>query len=192
MSVWSWLATKNRGYYLAGYVILVLLGLWTAFPVYWQLATSLRSDADLYTPVVALIPRAWTLEHYYNVLFGARLMGEDADVPRLLELSGLAPSFAGRDASQLSVGEQQRVMLARALALGPEVLLLDEPTSALDASARDAVEGTLLHLREELDLSYVIVTHDLDQAARLADWVLRLDLGGRAVGHGSARDLLAR
>ena len=53
--VWSWLATKNRGYYLAGYVILVLLGLWTAFPVYWQLATSLRSDADLYTPVVALI-----------------------------------------------------------------------------------------------------------------------------------------
>jgi multiple sugar transport system permease protein len=70
--IWSWLATKNRGYYLAGYVILVLLGLWTAFPVYWQLATSLRSDADLYTPVVALIPRVWTLEHYYNVLFGAR------------------------------------------------------------------------------------------------------------------------
>ena len=127
-----------------------------------------------------------------NVVYGARLMGEDADVPRLLDLSGLAPSFAGRDASQLSVGEQQRVMLARALALGPEVLLLDEPTSALDASARDAVEGTLLHLREELDLSYVIVTHDLDQAARLADWVLRLDLGGRAIGHGAARDLLAR
>ena len=70
--VWSWLATKNRGYFIAGYAILIFLGLWTAFPVYWQIATSLRSDADLYTPVVALVPRAWTLEHYYNVLFGAR------------------------------------------------------------------------------------------------------------------------
>ena len=70
--VCSWLAKKNRGYYIAGYAILIFLGLWTAFPVYWQIATSLRSDADLYTPVVSLIPRAWTLDHYYNVLFGAR------------------------------------------------------------------------------------------------------------------------
>jgi putative ABC transport system ATP-binding protein len=127
-----------------------------------------------------------------NVLYGVGLVGGDADVPRLLELSGLAPSFADRDTSQLSVGEQQRVMLARALALDPNVLLLDEPTSALDEVARDAVEATLLRLREELDLSYVLVTHDLDQAARLADWVLRLELGGRAVGHGATRDLLAR
>jgi multiple sugar transport system permease protein len=70
--VYSWLATKNRGYYIAGYSILIFLGLWTAFPVYWQLATSLRTDADKYTPVVNIIPRAWTLGHYYNVLFGAR------------------------------------------------------------------------------------------------------------------------
>jgi multiple sugar transport system permease protein len=70
--IYSWLAQKNRGYFIAGYGILIFLGLWTVFPVYWQLATSLRSDADLYTPVVGLIPRAWTLDHYYNVLFGAR------------------------------------------------------------------------------------------------------------------------
>src|SRR3954462_10803608 len=70
--VYSYLAQKNRGYYLAGYAILIFMGLWTAFPVYWQIATSLRSDADLYTPVVGLIPRAWTLDHYYNVLFGAK------------------------------------------------------------------------------------------------------------------------
>jgi multiple sugar transport system permease protein len=70
--VWTWLSKKNRGYYLAGYAILIVLGLWTVFPVYWQIATSLRSDADLYTPVVNIIPRAWTLDHYYNVLFGAR------------------------------------------------------------------------------------------------------------------------
>jgi ABC-type cobalamin/Fe3+-siderophores transport system ATPase subunit len=125
-----------------------------------------------------------------NVLYGVRLLGRDADVPRLLELCGLDPGFAARDASQLSVGEQQRVMLARALALEPTVLLLDEPTSALDASARDAVERALVHLREELELSYVLVTHDLGQAARMADWVLQLDLGGRVVGQGAAAELL--
>jgi putative ABC transport system ATP-binding protein len=115
-----------------------------------------------------------------NVLYGVGLIGRDADVPELLERSGLDRAFAGRDASQLSVGEQQRVMLARALALEPAVLLLDEPTSALDEEARDAVERTLLRLRSDLDLSYVLVTHDLAQAARLADWVLRLELGGTA------------
>jgi ABC-type sulfate/molybdate transport systems ATPase subunit len=78
------------------------------------------------------------------------------------------------------------VMLARALALEPAVLLLDEPTSALDGEARDAVERTLLHLRAELDLSYVLVTHDLAQAGRLADWVLRLDLGGTMASTGEA------
>jgi ABC-type Fe3+/spermidine/putrescine transport system ATPase subunit len=115
-----------------------------------------------------------------NVAFGAGLAGRPADVGRALDLAGLAPSFAGRDAHRLSVGEQQRVMLARALALRPTVLLLDEPTSALDAATRDAVEATLLELRERLGLSYVLVTHDLAQAERLADSVLRLE-GGRAV-----------
>jgi molybdate transport system ATP-binding protein len=68
-------------------------------------------------------------------------------------------------------------MLARALAQKPAVLLLDEPTSALDEAARDSVEATLLELRRRLDLSLVLVTHDLDQAERLADRVLRLDHG---------------
>jgi putative ABC transport system ATP-binding protein len=125
-----------------------------------------------------------------NVLYGVRLQNGDADVPRLLELCGLDASFATRDASQLSVGEQQRVMLARALALEPAVLLLDEPTSALDEAARDAVESTLLRLRGELDLSFLLVTHDLDQAARLADWVLRLELGGVVAQEGIASSLL--
>ena len=83
-------------------------------------------------------------------------------------------------------------MLARALALEPAVLLLDEPTSALDEGAREAVERTLLDLRARLHLSYVLVTHDLDQAARMADWVLRLDLGGVVVGEGPVSALLAR
>ena len=67
VSAWSWLSTKNRGYYLAGYVLLGILGVWTIFPFYWQLATSLRSDVDLYSPTVSLIPSTLTLDHYAKV-----------------------------------------------------------------------------------------------------------------------------
>jgi ABC-type multidrug transport system ATPase subunit len=124
-----------------------------------------------------------------NVHFAAALGGTEPDVPRLLDLAGLDDSFAERDAAKLSVGEQQRAMLARALALEPRVLLLDEPTSALDAAARDAVEATLLHLRTRLDVSTVLVTHDLAQARRLADYVVQLDRG-RVAAAGAARELL--
>jgi len=112
-----------------------------------------------------------------NVAYGARLAGRTADVVESLSLAGLDAPYAERDAGRLSVGEQQRVMLARALALEPRVLLLDEPTSALDERARTAVEGTLLDLREQAGVSLVLVTHDLDQARRLADRVLWLEEG---------------
>jgi ABC-type multidrug transport system ATPase subunit len=125
-----------------------------------------------------------------NIRFAADLAGREADAPRLLDLAGLNDSFADRPASKLSVGEQQRVMLARALALEPRVLLLDEPTSALDEGARGAVEATLLHLRDRVDVSTVLVTHDLSQARRMADWVVRLD-EGRVVGQGRVREQLA-
>jgi ABC-type Fe3+/spermidine/putrescine transport system ATPase subunit len=110
-----------------------------------------------------------------NVSFGARLAGLEADVTGALELAGLDASFADRHAERLSVGEQQRVMLARALVLAPDVLLLDEPTSALDQQARRAVETTLLDLRRRLDISYVVVTHDPAQAQRMADFTLPLE-----------------
>jgi putative ABC transport system ATP-binding protein len=126
-----------------------------------------------------------------NVRFAAGLRGAaaDPDLPRLLDLAGLDSSYAERDAARLSVGEQQRAMLARALAVEPNVLLLDEPTSALDERARDAVESTLHGLRERLGLSLVLVTHDLDQARRMADWVVRLDEGALA-SQGPVEDVL--
>jgi putative ABC transport system ATP-binding protein len=95
------------------------------------------------------------------------------DPVRPLEHAGLDAGYADRDASRLSVGEQQRVMLARALALEPEVLLLDEPTSALDEIAREGVERTLTALAEE-GLSMVVVTHDRGQAQRLSDRVVEM------------------
>ena len=110
-----------------------------------------------------------------NVCFGPRLHGEQVDPERPLELAGLDASFAERDASRLSVGEQQRVMLARALALQPEVLLLDEPTASLDAAATGAVENALRNLH---GVSLVLVTHDRAQADRLTERAIELE-GGR-------------
>jgi ABC-type phosphate transport system ATPase subunit len=110
-----------------------------------------------------------------NVQYGPSLIDREVEVAPLLERAGLDRSYADREAAQLSVGEQQRVMLARGLALDPEVLLLDEPTSALDESARDEIERTLRELRERV--SIVLVTHDRAQAERLTTRTVRIDAG---------------
>jgi putative ABC transport system ATP-binding protein len=145
----------------------------------------LRREVCLVPQLPALLPGTVA----DNVRQASRLGHLDPDVPTLLDLAGLDASYADRDAALLSVGEQQRAMLARALALEPRVLLLDEPTSALDEAARGAVEATLRHLRERVEVSTVLVTHDLGQARRMADWVVRME-AGRAVVQGPARDLL--
>ena len=124
-----------------------------------------------------------------NLEYAARLAGKDGDGSRCLHLAGLDRTFAQRDVGKLSVGEQQRAMLARALVQSPRVLLLDEPTSALDEVARDAVEEALQGLRGERDLSLVLVTHDPAQARRLGDWVVRVERG-KAVDAGRAADVL--
>jgi putative ABC transport system ATP-binding protein len=134
---------------------------------------ALRREVCLVPQLPALLPGTVAA----NVAFAAELAGRDPEVERLLERAGLDASFAHRDVNALSVGEQQRAMLARTLALDPRVLLLDEPTSALDGEARAAVEATIGRLRGELDASIVIVTHDEAQAERLAGSILRLSAG---------------
>jgi putative ABC transport system ATP-binding protein len=141
---------------------------------------------------VALVPQLpalldGTVEE--NIRFAASLNGARPAPARLLDLAGLDSTYAERDASRLSVGEQQRAMLARALAVEPHVLLLDEPTSALDEAARGAVEETLRDLRRRLGISLVLVTHDLDQARRMSEWVVRLD-AGRVAAQGPVREVL--
>jgi len=119
-----------------------------------------------------------------NVRYGPRLLGREVSVERPLVLAGLDASFAERDAAKLSVGEQQRVMLARALALEPEVLLLDEPTAALDEDAKGAVEEALAGLA---GISMVVVTHERGQAERLARRIVRIR-EGRVVGEDGATE----
>ena len=94
----------------------------------------------------------------------------------LFERLGLA-GLENRLPSQLSGGQQQRVALARALARQPKVLLLDEPFSAVDAPSRLALYRELAHLRSTVSTPMVLVTHDLQEARRLADRVVILDQG---------------
>lgn len=86
----------------------------------------------------------------------------------LLQRVGLSPAIAEREADRLSVGEAQRMCLARSLARQPEVLALDEPTSALDPSSKEGIEGLIRSLADD-GLTVVMVTHDERQADKLAD-----------------------
>lgn len=92
----------------------------------------------------------------------------------LAELGLDLPAIAHQAARELSVGEQQRLALVRALSLGPAVLLADEPTSALDATAATAVEGLLRRRCAETDLACVVVSHDAAWLTRFCDRTLAL------------------
>jgi len=92
----------------------------------------------------------------------------------LLKAFGVSGERMAQEARSLSQGQQQRVCLARAFLLKPDVLLLDEPTSALDPEAVSSVEGTLATETRRRGLSALIVTHDREQARRLCDRAIDL------------------
>jgi putative ABC transport system ATP-binding protein len=95
------------------------------------------------------------------------------DTPALLARVGLNPALGTREADRLSVGEAQRMCLARSLALGPEVLALDEPTSALDTGSKAGVEELIVGLARS-GLTVVMVTHD-PRHSDLADHVVTVE-----------------
>ncbi len=133
----------------------------------------LRREIQVVPQLPALLPGTVA----ENVGYGPMLRGRPCDINEILTLAGLDSTFAERAAQHVSVGEQQRVMLARALALKPDVLLLDEPTAALDERSRDAVERTLNDLRQRLSAALIIVTHDPAQARRLSERIVTLEDG---------------
>ncbi|HEY3047282.1 MAG TPA: ABC transporter ATP-binding protein, partial [Polaromonas sp.] len=121
----------------------------------------------------ALFPHLTAIE---NVALSAHPPKDAAYFDTLFERMGLA-GLQHRRPSQLSGGQQQRVALARALAREPQVLLLDEPFSAVDAPTRQTLYHELAALRQSVAIPMVLVTHDLNEARRLADRVVILDAG---------------
>jgi len=129
-----------------------------------------------------------------NVAVPLRLAGWEGErararVTELLELVELDPQLAPRQPSELSGGQQQRVGVARALAMSPRLMLLDEPFGALDPLTRDRLQQSFLELRRRLDLTAVLVTHDMAEALLLADRVGVMN-SGRLVQIGSPAELL--
>jgi osmoprotectant transport system ATP-binding protein len=98
-------------------------------------------------------------------------------------LLGLEPTLRERYPHQLSGGQQQRVGVARALAANPEVLLMDEPFGALDPVTREALQQEMIRIHRLLGRTIVLVTHDIDEALRLADHLVLMD-GGEVVQQG--------
>lgn len=129
-------------------------------------------------------PQVLPMSIYDNVAYGPRLHGLrnrkklDQLVEHYLKVASLWDEVRDRlhaSASRLSVGQQQRLCLARGLAVEPRIILGDEPTSALDPQSSQNVEQCLLELKK--DYTIVVVTHILRQARRLADHVIFLYLG---------------
>lgn len=114
---------------------------------------------------------------------------DSEEVLRALLLVSLDREMLQREARSLSIGEQQRVGLARALLTRPRVLLLDEPTSALDRRTADALAATLQEICRSQDLTVIMVTHDLRLTQRIADHCYYLE-GGRILEEGRGSEML--
>jgi len=108
----------------------------------------------------------------------------EARIDELLDLVSLPQAYRRRYPRQLSGGEQQRVGLARALAADPKILLMDEPFAAVDAITRRSLQGELGAIHQQLRKTIVFVTHDVEEALRLADHIVVMR-SGRIVQHGT-------
>jgi osmoprotectant transport system ATP-binding protein len=131
---------------------------------------------------VAVVPR---LLHWQESRVRAR-------VDELLELVGLdASGYAGRYPAALSGGERQRVGVARALAADPPVMLMDEPFGAVDPIRRDGLQNEFLRLQRKLRKTVVFVTHDVDEAIKMASRIAILQRGGVLAQYDTPDEILS-
>jgi osmoprotectant transport system ATP-binding protein len=155
--------------------------------------TGLRRRMGYVIQQVGLFPHMTVAE---NIAVVPELLGWPRErisgrIDELLDLVHLLPEeFRGRYPAQLSGGQQQRVGLARALAADPEVLLMDEPFGAIDSITRSSLQGEILNLQERLHKTILFVTHDVEEALRLADCIAVLR-DGRLVQFDAPCELLS-
>ncbi len=126
-----------------------------------------------------------------NIRFGPSQRQEEfsrRQVEDLLNQVDL-PGYADRSINNLSIGEAQRVSLARTLANSPEILLLDEPTSSLDPESEKQVESLICRIINENKMTCLIITHNMQQAERIADRVMLIKKG-KLEKIGSAKEVL--
>lgn len=157
-----------------------------------QDAVQLRRRIGYVFQGVGLFPHMTVAE---NIAITPRLLGwakadTAARVDELLDLVALPRAYAGRTPDQLSGGERQRVGVARALAARPSILLMDEPFGALDPITREALGRATRDLHEQLGLTTLMVTHDVQEAVLLADRIVVM-ANGKVLADDTPRALLA-
>jgi osmoprotectant transport system ATP-binding protein len=154
--------------------------------------TALRRRIGYVIQQVGLFPHLTVAQNIAVVpeLLGWKKARIDARIDELLELVELIPeSYRARYPAQLSGGQQQRVGLARALAADPNLLLMDEPFGAIDAITRASLQDEMLRLKNAIHKTVLFVTHDVEEALRLADKIVVLR-AGRLVQYDSPYALL--
>lgn len=155
-------------------------------------AVSLRRSIGYVIQQVGLFPHM-TIEE--NIAIVPKLMKWDkpriaARTDELLATVGLeSQEYKNRYPAQLSGGQQQRVGLARALAVDPKIMLLDEPFGALDAITRTNLQDELLRLHNELNKTFLLVTHDINEAVKLGDRIVVMNEGS-VVQFGTAQEIV--
>jgi oligopeptide/dipeptide ABC transporter ATP-binding protein len=128
-------------------------------------------------PYSSLNPRHNVAQIVGEGINGLASTARRARTRELLELVGLSPNVIDRYPHEFSGGQRQRICIARALAVNPEFLILDEPVSALDVSVQSKILNLLADLRDALQLTYVLISHDLGIVRHVADRVAVLYLG---------------
>jgi len=136
------------------------------------------------------------LSPWENMLYAARLYGGGESgtrdrVSAILERLGLPVDTLDQPMKQLSRGQQQKVAIARSFLTAPSLLLMDEPTTGLDPRSKKEVQSMLEMLRAEREVTVLVCTHDMNEAAALCDRVLMMD-DGRVLEDGTPEDLRGR
>jgi osmoprotectant transport system ATP-binding protein len=142
-------------------------------------ATDLRRRIGYVIQQVGLFPH---MRIEQNIAVVPRLLGWpqpriDARIDELIDLVGLPRAYRRRYPRELSGGEQQRIGLARALAADPAIMLMDEPFGAIDAITRARLQDELLGIQRQLRKTILFVTHDVEEALRLADKIIVMRAG---------------